>query len=84
MKKSALIGLALATALSGCGFGDDSRSSSVKDLEEVIQQYHTALDAFVRGRPEPMKALFSRADDVVLANPFGPAVHGWDKASAAR
>jgi ketosteroid isomerase-like protein len=54
-----------------------------KDLEEVIQQYHTALDAFVRGRPEPMKALFSRADDVVLANPFGPAVQGWDKASAA-
>ena len=58
-------------------------SSSVKDLEEVIQQYHTALDAFVRGRPEPMKALFSRAGDVVLANPFGPAVQGWDKASAA-
>jgi ketosteroid isomerase-like protein len=54
-----------------------------KDLEEVIQQYHTALDAFVRGRPESMKALFSRADDVVLANPFGPAVQGWDKASAA-
>lgn len=58
-------------------------SSSVKDLEEIIQQYHTALDVFVRGRPEPMKALFSRADDVVLANPFGPAVQGWDDASAA-
>jgi hypothetical protein len=58
-------------------------SSSVKDLEEVIQQYHTALDAVVRGRPEPMKALFSRADDVVLADPFGPAVQGWDDASAA-
>ncbi|MGQ0847726.1 MAG: YybH family protein [Actinomycetota bacterium] len=57
-------------------------SSSVKDLDGVIQQYHTALDGFVRGTPEPMKALFSRADDVVLANPFGPAVRGWESASA--
>lgn len=58
-------------------------SSSMNDLEEIVQQYHTALDDLVRGKPEPMKALFSRADDVVLANPFGPAVQGWDKASAA-
>lgn len=57
-------------------------SSSVRDLDEVIRQYHTALDVFLRGRPEPMKALFSHADDVVLANPFGPAVRGWETASA--
>jgi ketosteroid isomerase-like protein len=29
-----------------------------------------------------MKALFSREDDVVLANPFGPAVRGRETASA--
>jgi ketosteroid isomerase-like protein len=63
--------------------GKMQASTSVKDLEEVVQQYHAALDAFVRGRPEPMKALFSHAADVVLANPFGPAVRGWDNASAA-
>ena len=57
--------------------------ASVKELEQVVQQYHRALDVLVRGRPEPFKALFSRADDVVLANPFGPAVQGWDDASAA-
>ncbi len=57
--------------------------ASVKELEQVVQQYHTALDAIVRGRPEPFKALFSHADDVVLANPFGPAVQGWDDVSAA-
>lgn len=57
--------------------------ASVKELEQVVQQYHTALDVFMRGRPDPMKALFSRADDVVLANPFGPAVQGWDDVSAA-
>ena len=58
-------------------------SSPVTDLDEVIQQYHEALDVFVRGRPDPMKALFSRTGDVVLANPFGPAVRGWEPASAA-
>lgn len=56
-------------------------SSSVDDLDEVIQQYHAALNVFLRGNPEPMKALFSHADDVVLANPFGPAVRGWATAS---
>lgn len=55
---------------------------SVNDLDEVIQQYHAALDVFLRGNPEPMKALFSDADDVILANPFGPAVRGWQTASA--
>ena len=58
-------------------------SSSVKNLDEVIKQYHEALDVFVKGRPDAMKALFSRTDDVVLANPFGPAVRGWEPASAA-
>ena len=57
-------------------------SSSVNDLEEVIEQYHAALDILVRGNSEPFKALFSHADDVVLANPFGPAVAGWQNVSA--
>lgn len=57
-------------------------SSSGNDLDEVIQEYHAALNVFVRGNPEPMKTLFSDADDVILANPFGPAVRGWQTASA--
>jgi ketosteroid isomerase-like protein len=57
-------------------------NTSVNDLDEVIQQYHATLDVFVRGEPEPFKALFSEADDVVLANPFGPAVRGWQAVSA--
>ena len=57
--------------------------ASVEELEQVVEQYHAALDVLVRGTPEPMKALFSRSDDVVLANPFGPAVRGWDDASVA-
>ena len=53
------------------------------NLEEVIEQYHDAADYFSRGDPEPVKALFSRQEDVALANPFGPAVRGWDQVSEA-
>lgn len=57
-------------------------SASVQDLEKVIEQYHAELGVFLRGDPEPYKALFSHADDVVLANPFGPAAVGWQAVSA--
>ena len=53
------------------------------DLEQAVEEYHSALDAFSRGDPEPLKALCSHRDDVTLANPFGPAVRGWTHVSAA-
>lgn len=36
-----------------------------------------------RGDPEGVKALYSRADDITLANPFGHAVRGWTEVAAA-
>jgi len=56
--------------------------ASQDQLEEFVREYHAALDVFVRGTPEPLKNKFSHADDVVLANPFGPAVQGWERAEA--
>jgi hypothetical protein len=53
------------------------------ELDEVLSRYHEALDEFSRGAPEPIKQLFSHRDDVVLANPFGPAVSGWSLAASA-
>lgn len=50
---------------------------SSSDLARVIEQYHQALNAFVKGDPEPNKKLFSRRDDVTLANPLGPPARGW-------
>jgi len=50
---------------------------SSSDLTQVIEQYHQALNAFVKGDPEPAKKLFSRRDDVTLANPLGPPARGW-------
>ena len=48
-----------------------------RDLDQVIDDSHAALDAFTRGDAEPLKALFSQGDDVTIANPFGPPVRGW-------
>jgi ketosteroid isomerase-like protein len=45
-------------------------------LDELLDRYHRAADAFSRGDPEPVKGLYSGADDVTLANPFGPARRG--------
>lgn len=54
------------------------------DLEDTVQRYRQALsDEFVKGNPDPFKTLWSHREDVVLANPFGPAVRGWEAASAA-
>jgi ketosteroid isomerase-like protein len=41
-----------------------------------------ALDDLVEGRPEPFKALWSRADDVVIMGAFGGYERGWDQVSA--
>ena len=35
----------------------------------------------MRGNPEPVKNLFSRREDVTLANPYGPPVRGWGEVS---
>ena len=53
------------------------------DLEQTFERYHQAAEDFARGNPERVKSLWSQRADVILANPFGPAVVGWDKVSAA-
>jgi ketosteroid isomerase-like protein len=52
---------------------------AVDDFAEVLEQYHLALDAIMKGSPDGYKKLYSRRDDVTLANPFGPPVRGWDE-----
>jgi ketosteroid isomerase-like protein len=53
--------------------------ASVDDVGELIEQYYRAQREFLRGNPEPVKNLFSRRDDVTLANPYGPPVRGWEQ-----
>src|SRR5918912_2733872 len=57
--------------------------SAVDDVDQLIEQYHQALDEFVKGNPEPVKKLYSHREDVSLANPLGPAVRGWEQVGEA-
>lgn len=52
------------------------------DLDQVVEQFQRALDAFFRGDPEPAKTLMSRREDVTLANPFAPIARGWPQVEA--
>jgi ketosteroid isomerase-like protein len=48
------------------------------DFDATIEQYHLAAGEFIKGNPEPYKALFCQGDDVTVANPFFPVARGWD------
>ena len=53
--------------------------AAVDDFDEVLEQYHLALDEFLKGNPQPAMQLWSQTEDISLANPYGPPVRGWDK-----
>ena len=68
----------------GRGLADAGRQKRFSpDLEQAFQQDHAALAAFVTGDPEPKKRLYSKADDVTLANPYGPPARGWGLVATA-
>jgi hypothetical protein len=47
-----------------------------------LEEYHRAGREITNGNPEVYKSLYSRRDDVTLANPFGPPARGWSEVSA--
>jgi ketosteroid isomerase-like protein len=47
-----------------------------------LEEYHRAGHEITNGNPNVYKRLYSRRDDVTLANPFGPPVRGWSAVSA--
>jgi hypothetical protein len=53
------------------------------DFEQAVEQDHRALDAFIRGDAEPKKRMYSKTDDVTLANPLGPPTRGWPQVAEA-
>jgi ketosteroid isomerase-like protein len=56
----------------------DQGVAMTPDLDKVRDQYHRSVAAFIRGDPESQKPLWSRRDDVTLANPLGPPAKGFD------
>jgi ketosteroid isomerase-like protein len=47
-----------------------------------LEDYHRAGLEMTNGNPEVYKTLYSRRDDVTLANPFGPPARGWSEVEA--
>src|SRR5439155_4083945 len=47
------------------------------DLQAFVETYQGTLNDVVRGDADAAEALWSRRDDVTLANPVGPPVRGW-------
>jgi ketosteroid isomerase-like protein len=45
-------------------------------IEETLREFRLAATEMARGNPAAVKALYSDADDITLANPFGHAVRG--------
>ena len=53
--------------------------AALDDVDQLIEQYHLAVDEFLKGNPEPAMELWSRRDDVTLTNPYGGFAHGWEQ-----
>jgi hypothetical protein len=53
--------------------------AAVDDVDQLIEQYHLAVNEFLKGNPEPVVELWSRRDDVTLTNPYGSVAHGWEQ-----
>jgi ketosteroid isomerase-like protein len=53
--------------------------ATIDDVDQLIEQFHLASGEFLKGNPKPTQELFSHREDVTLANPFGPAVRGWEQ-----
>ena len=53
--------------------------AAVDDLDEVLERWHPGSNEFLKGNPEPVNKLWSRREDVSLANPFGPPARGWEQ-----
>jgi ketosteroid isomerase-like protein len=53
-----------------------------QESELPLEEYHRATHEITQGNPEVYKPLFSRRDEVMLANPLGPPVRGWSNVSA--
>jgi ketosteroid isomerase-like protein len=54
----------------------EKASGLQSDFDGAIEAFRQASGALLRGDSKPSMALFSRSDDVTLANPLGPPRRG--------
>ena len=51
-------------------------------MDRIRHEVPVALGELVQGGPDPFKALWSHADDVVIMGAFGGFERGWEEVSA--
>ncbi|MEX5301241.1 hypothetical protein [Kocuria sabuli] len=52
-------------------------------VNDVLDAYHEAVEALMRGDPQPLKDMFSHSEDAIWANAPAPPTFGWDRISRA-
>jgi ketosteroid isomerase-like protein len=57
--------------------------ATLAEVDGLIERYHQALDAFMKGNPEPVKRLWSHLEDASLTNPQGSVARGWSEIAEA-
>jgi ketosteroid isomerase-like protein len=50
----------------------EAAAVSQRGFDDAVDAFRQALDRYLKGDPRPVMELFSRRDDVTLANPLGP------------
>src|SRR5919202_3381190 len=57
--------------------------TAVDDVDRLSERSQLGGHEFPNGNPKPLLKLWSRKEDVTLANPFGPPVRGFDEVAKA-
>ena len=60
-----------------------SEAAPLEQFDATVEETRGALDTFMTGDPGSVKSLYSRRDDITLANPFGPPRRGWTEVEDA-
>lgn len=72
--------VAFVAAVAASSLGSSQAAAQDRaDFDAFLDKVTQAQAEYIRGRPEPFKALWSRASDVTIFGGFGSGEHGWDQ-----
>ena len=52
------------------------KDMSEQNFDETLRQYNLAMSEFFKGNPEPINSMYSKSDEISLAQLSGPFVIG--------
>jgi ketosteroid isomerase-like protein len=74
-----MLSLGLAFTVTRSGAAQKGNGCSQQAWEEFVQRLAQAQAAYVKANPEPIKALWSHANDVSLFGAYGGHERGWSE-----